>query len=136
MVKNEGKKVVARIGENPDYQVAKEAFTSEVKSVEDEDYSIEEALQDINLQSNLVEEFQQDSPFHQERERLEQKIKFIKQQIKILEAAYQSFPRRKKNIKDIISDIEKQEVKKSILPDTYHKIEEDEPHQIDEDERD
>lgn len=70
-----GEASVARIGENEDYQAVKETLTSKVKSVESEDYSIEEALIDIRDNSSVIEEFHAPSnPIAQEQERIDLKI--------------------------------------------------------------
>ena len=117
MVQETGEKVVDRITSNPDFQTAKETFTGEVKSVEDDDYSIEEALSDIHDQSNMVVEFKQESnPFSVDKEGLDEKIKEMERQMKILKTAYRAFPRRKKNIKSAIKEIEDQKVKKPDIP--------------------
>ena len=120
IVKREGAIVAARIGLNEDYQVAKETFADngEVKSVEDEDYSIEGALVEINDKSNIVEDFNTpNNPFAKEIDVLDQKIAYNELQMKILKTAYKAFPKRKKSLKETINEIENQKVKtKTIIP--------------------
>ena len=116
VIRKEGEKVIARIGENPDYQVAKETFSGDARTIE-EDYSMEDALLDIHDQSNLVEDFHQETnPFQIERDRLEKKIQFIHNQIKILRTAYRAFPRRRKNLSKTLEEIESRQIKKKVLP--------------------
>lgn len=118
IVKQAGAGVVTRIGENPDYQVAKQTFTGKAKTPKN-DGEFEVALADIHQQSNLVTEFKNDdNPFQLERMRLEEKIANMKREIRILQAAYRAFPNKKKNIQSMIKKIENEKLDGNVLPTT------------------
>ena len=99
------KAIVSKVRSSEHVQDITSVF-SERKSIEDEDYSFEEALKDVQERSVMIESFDKsdENPFASECERLKEKLRIYSAQQKALIAANRSVPFVGKKIKQKVAE--------------------------------
>ena len=99
------KAIVSKVRTSEHVQDITSVF-GERKSIEDDDYSFEEALKDVQERSTMIEAFDKsdENPFAQEHERLKEKLRIYGAQQKALVAANRSVPFVGKKIKNKVAE--------------------------------